>query len=85
MTGQQEREPGERSAVPRDDLLQHQSTGWRSPWLSFNIIRRRVDIRQEEPRGVGGEEEWELFDFHPRSLISNNWSLCLVGWICIVL
>ena len=54
-------------------------------WLSFSIIRRRVDNRQEEPRGVGGVEEGELFHFHSRSLISNNWSLCLVGWIYIVL
>ena len=28
---------------------------WRSLWLFFNTIRRRVDNRQAEPRGVGGE------------------------------
>ena len=26
--------------------------GWRYPWLSFNNIRRRVDFRQVEPRGM---------------------------------
>ena len=35
--------------------------GWRSPWLSFFKIRRRVEYRQEEPKGVGGEEVEELF------------------------
>ena len=34
--------------------------GWRSPWLSFINIRKRVEYRQEEPKGVGGEEEEEL-------------------------
>ena len=34
--------------------------GWKSPWLSFINIRKRVEYRQEEPKGVGGEEEEEL-------------------------
>ena len=37
--------------------------GWRSPWLSFNTIRRRVDFWQVEPGGVGGEVEEELLFF----------------------
>ena len=95
MSGWQERErllwhltPGERCeqpAVLREHLLQLLTPGWRSPWLSFNVIRRRVDNRQAEPRGVGGDEEEEPFYFHPRSLISSNWGLCLEGWIHIVL
>ena len=38
--------------------------GWRSPWLSFNTIRRRVDFWQVEPGGVGGEVEEELLFFY---------------------
>ena len=34
--------------------------GWRSPWLSFDNIRRRVEYLQEEHKGVGGEEEEKL-------------------------
>ena len=34
--------------------------GWRSPWLSFYNNRKRVENRQVEPKGVGGEEEEEL-------------------------
>ena len=34
--------------------------GWRSLWLSFNNNRERVEYRQVEPKGVGGEEEEEL-------------------------
>ena len=34
--------------------------GWRSPWLSFYNIRRRVEYLQEEHKGVGGEEEEKL-------------------------
>ena len=37
--------------------------GWRYPWLSFNHIRRRVDFRQVEPRGDGGEVEEKLLFF----------------------
>ena len=38
--------------------------GWRYPWLSFNNdIRRRVDFRQVEPRGDGGEVEEGAFIF----------------------
>ena len=37
--------------------------GWRYPWLSFNNIRRRVDIWQVEPRGDGGEVEEGAFIF----------------------
>ena len=44
-------------------------TGWRSLWLFFNTIRRRVDNRQVEPRGVGGAEEERSFDFYARSLV----------------
>ena len=40
--------------------------GWRSPWLSFINIRKRVEYRQEEPKGVGGEEEEELYFFSMR-------------------
>ena len=52
--------------------------GWRSPWLSFNNNRKKVEYRQEEPKGVGGEEEEEL-SFFSRRFIVSNWSLCLVG------
>ena len=48
--------------------------GWRSPWLSFNTIRRRVDFRQVEPGGVGGEVEEELL-FFCKTLISN---ICVI-------
>ena len=34
--------------------------GWRFPWLSFNNNREKVEFRQVEPKGVGGEEEEEL-------------------------
>ena len=54
-------------------------TEWRSLWLFFNTIRRRVDNRQVEPRGVGGAEEERSFDFHTRSLFSSIWSLCFGG------
>ena len=33
------------------------------PWLSFNTIRGRVDFRQVEPRGDGGEVEEKLLFF----------------------
>ena len=32
-------------------------TGWRYPRLFFNNNRRKVDSRQVEPEGVGGEED----------------------------
>ena len=52
---------------------------WRSLWLFFNTIRRRVDNQQVESRGVGGAEENRSFDFHTRSLVSSIWGLCFGG------
>ena len=43
--------------------------GWRFPWLSFNNIREKVEFRQVEPKGVGGEEVEELL-FLSKSLKS---------------
>ena len=52
--------------------------GWRFPWLSFNNNREKVEFRQVEPKGVGGEEVEELLFLSKRLKVS-NWSLCLVG------
>ena len=37
--------------------------GWRSPWLFFNYTRRRVDVRQVEPRGGWGWSGGRAFGF----------------------